>query len=86
MRCEYFALSMHTCARIEDRQLVGVIACLERFVADADERGNTFFLQILDKQHLRLKGAFDRHIVSELTERDKPGLRGGSEPANQNGG
>ena len=46
----------------------------------------TFFLQILDKQHLRLKGAFDRHIVSELTERDKPGLRGGSEPANQNGG
>lgn len=57
---------MYTCASIKNRQLVGVTACLERFLADADERGNTFFLQILDKQHLRLKGAFDRHIVSEL--------------------
>lgn len=70
MRCKYFALSMHTCAQIKGRQLVGVIVCLERFLADADERGNTFFLQILDKQHLRLKGAFDRHIVSELAKRD----------------
>lgn len=48
----------------EDRQLVGVIACLERFLTDADEHGNVFFLQMLDKQHLRLKAALDRHTVS----------------------
>lgn len=45
--------------------MVSVIACLERFLADADERGNTSFLQILEKQHMRLKGAFDRHVVSK---------------------
>lgn len=56
---------MYTRAEIEDRQVVGVIACLERFLADADERGSSFFLQILEKQHLRLKGVFDRHIVSK---------------------
>jgi len=39
---------------------------LERFLADADERGNACFLQILDKQHLRLKGTFDRHINQQI--------------------
>ncbi|KIJ68210.1 hypothetical protein HYDPIDRAFT_24509 [Hydnomerulius pinastri MD-312] len=47
-------------------QVVGIIVCLERFLADADERGNTFFLQILDKQHLRLKGTFDRHVNQQI--------------------
>ncbi|KAF8846217.1 hypothetical protein BDN67DRAFT_960913 [Paxillus ammoniavirescens] len=47
-------------------QVVGVIVCLERFLADADERGNACFLQILDKQHLRLKGTFDRHINQQI--------------------
>lgn len=63
---------MYTCALIKGRQLVGIIACLERFLAEADERGNTFFVQILEKQHLRLKGVFDRHIVSELAKGDRP--------------
>ncbi|KAG2150186.1 exocyst complex component Sec3-domain-containing protein [Suillus cothurnatus] len=48
-------------------QVVGVIVCLERFVADADERDNAFFLQMLEKQHTRLKGSFDRHIASRLS-------------------
>ena len=77
---------MYSCTQMEDRQLVGVIACLERFLADADERGSTFFLQILEKQHLRLKGAFDRHIVSELARDGHDRLFRGAEPANQNGG
>ncbi|KAG9314221.1 exocyst complex component Sec3-domain-containing protein [Chiua virens] len=55
-------------------QLVGVITCLERFLADADERGNIFFLQILDKQHLRLKAAFDRHINQQIKMVDETKL------------
>ncbi|KAF9244541.1 exocyst complex component Sec3-domain-containing protein [Melanogaster broomeanus] len=47
-------------------QVVGVLVCLERFLADADERGNAFFLQILDKQHVRLKGTFDRHVNQQI--------------------
>lgn len=47
-------------------QVVGVIVCLERFLGEAEERGNAFFLQILDKQHLRLKGTFDRHVNQQI--------------------
>ncbi|KAG2159680.1 exocyst complex component Sec3-domain-containing protein [Suillus bovinus] len=47
-------------------QVVGVMVCLERFVADADERDNAFFLQMLEKQHTRLKGSFDRHINQQI--------------------
>ncbi|KAH7910703.1 exocyst complex component Sec3-domain-containing protein [Hygrophoropsis aurantiaca] len=47
-------------------QIVGVILCLERFLADADERGNAFFMQMLEKQHTRLKGSFDRHITQQI--------------------
>lgn len=47
-------------------QVVGVVVCLERFVADADERDNAFFLQMLEKQHTRLKGTFDRHINQQI--------------------
>lgn len=47
-------------------QVVGVIVCLERFVADADERDNAFFLQMLEKHHTRLKGSFDRHINQQI--------------------
>ncbi|KAN0100480.1 Exocyst complex component Sec3 domain containing protein [Tylopilus felleus] len=55
-------------------QVVGVIACLERFLADADERGSSFFLQILEKQHLRLKGVFDRHINQQIKMVDETKL------------
>ncbi|KAG0704350.1 exocyst complex component Sec3-domain-containing protein [Suillus ampliporus] len=47
-------------------QVVGVLVCMERFVADADERDNAFFLQMLEKQHTRLKGSFDRHINQQI--------------------
>jgi len=47
-------------------QMVGVIVCLERFLADADERGNHFFTQMLERQHTRLKGSFDRHVNQQM--------------------
>ncbi|KAI0068299.1 exocyst complex component sec3 subunit [Artomyces pyxidatus] len=47
-------------------QIIGITACLERFLADADERGNAFLLNFLDKQHTRLKALFDRHVTSQI--------------------
>jgi len=49
------------------RQIIGIIACLERFLVDADEAGNVFLLHLLEKQRMRLKGLFDRHVVSFLS-------------------
>jgi hypothetical protein len=42
------------------------MATLERFLADADERGKTFFINFLDKQYTRLKGLFERHVVGHV--------------------
>ncbi|KAL4241693.1 SEC3 family protein [Abortiporus biennis] len=43
-------------------ELVGVIGGLERFLTEAEERGNTFFYNILEKQHGRLRSLFDRRM------------------------
>ncbi|KAJ7596864.1 exocyst complex component Sec3-domain-containing protein [Mycena floridula] len=50
----------------DNNQIFGVIVCLERFLADADERGSDFFFSVLGKQHTRLKGLFDRHINEQV--------------------
>ncbi|VDB99589.1 unnamed protein product [Peniophora sp. CBMAI 1063] len=50
----------------DNLQLIGVIACLERFIADADERGNAFLINALDKQHRQLKSLFDRHVGEQI--------------------
>ncbi|KAI0048330.1 hypothetical protein FA95DRAFT_1490994 [Auriscalpium vulgare] len=50
----------------DDLQVIGVTATLEKFLADADERGNTFLLTFLDKQHTRLKALFDRHVTQQI--------------------
>ncbi|KAL4069753.1 exocyst complex component Sec3-domain-containing protein [Scleroderma yunnanense] len=47
-------------------QVVSIIACLERFLTEAEEHGNPFLLQMLDKQHIRLKGSFDRHVNQQI--------------------
>ncbi|KAH9969098.1 exocyst complex component Sec3-domain-containing protein [Russula dissimulans] len=47
-------------------QIIGVLATLERFLADADERGTVFFMNFLDKQHTRLKGLFERHVAEQI--------------------
>ncbi|KAH8998826.1 exocyst complex component sec3 subunit [Lactarius hatsudake] len=47
-------------------QIIGVLATLERFLADADERGKAFLINFLDKQHTRLKGLFERHVAEQI--------------------
>ncbi|KZT30718.1 hypothetical protein NEOLEDRAFT_1126325 [Neolentinus lepideus HHB14362 ss-1] len=47
-------------------QIIGIIATLERFQAEAEERGNAFLLNLLEKQHARLKGLFDRHVNEQI--------------------
>lgn len=44
--------------------MIGVLAALELFMSRADERENEFLLKLLEKHHARLKGQFDRHVVS----------------------
>lgn len=45
------------------REIAGILATLERFMADAEDKGNQFLMSFLSKQHTRLKGIFDRHVV-----------------------
>ncbi|KAI0249489.1 exocyst complex component Sec3-domain-containing protein [Lactifluus subvellereus] len=47
-------------------QIIGIMATLERFLADAEERGKAFFMNFLDKQHTRLKGLFERHVAEQI--------------------
>ncbi|PCH33938.1 hypothetical protein WOLCODRAFT_135407 [Wolfiporia cocos MD-104 SS10] len=47
-------------------QIVGLIAALERFLGDAEERGNAFLLNLLDKQHSRSKQLFERRVSEHI--------------------
>ena len=47
------------------RQIVGMIAFVERFLTDAEERGNAFFLEVLEKQHTRMKGIYELRVVRD---------------------
>ncbi len=44
-----------------------MLATLERFQSEAEERGNAFLLGALEKQHMRLKALFERRVVSRLS-------------------
>lgn len=44
-----------------------MIACLEKFLTEAEERGNAFFLGLLEKQHVRMKALFERNVVRTKT-------------------
>ncbi|RDB28442.1 Exocyst complex component 1 [Hypsizygus marmoreus] len=56
-------------ALAKDRmEIIGIIASLERFLSEAEERGNQFILTILEKQHTRLKGMFERHIKEQIVD------------------
>ncbi|KZT33260.1 hypothetical protein SISSUDRAFT_1054465 [Sistotremastrum suecicum HHB10207 ss-3] len=52
--------------RRDSIQIVGMLACIERFVIDAEERGNNFLLRVLEKQHTRLKSLYDRHVDEQI--------------------
>ena len=62
--------SVYVCC---SRQIIGILATLEHFLAEADERGTTFFINFLDKQHTRLKGLFERHVVRHTFRLHKSG-------------
>ncbi|KAJ2986857.1 hypothetical protein NUW54_g9599 [Trametes sanguinea] len=47
-------------------QVVGMLSSLERFQSDAEERGNAFFLSLLEKQHMRLKALFERRVSDHI--------------------
>ncbi|KAH9948238.1 exocyst complex component Sec3-domain-containing protein [Amylocystis lapponica] len=47
-------------------QIVGMIAALEKFLIDAEERGTAFLLSLLEKQHVRLKSLFDRGVTDHI--------------------
>ncbi|CAA7268018.1 unnamed protein product [Cyclocybe aegerita] len=50
----------------DNLEIVGILAFLERFLQEAEEKGNPFVLNLLEKQHSRLKISFDRHIADQL--------------------
>ncbi|KAI0830519.1 exocyst complex component Sec3-domain-containing protein [Trametes gibbosa] len=47
-------------------QVVGMLASLEKFQIEAEERGNTFLLSLLEKQHMRLKALFERRVNDHI--------------------
>lgn len=61
--CESPVLPVLLDADIQIRQIVGMIVSLEKFLTDAEERGNDFFLGLLEKQHVRMKALFERRVV-----------------------
>lgn len=64
INCESsFLFVISEVSKVLSRQIVGMIACVEKFLADAEERGNTFFLEVLEKQHSRMKGLYERRVV-----------------------
>ncbi|KAF8213226.1 exocyst complex component sec3 subunit [Mycena galopus ATCC 62051] len=50
----------------DNMQIIGLLASIERFIAEADEKGNAFLFNALGKQHTRLRGLFDRHINEQI--------------------
>ena len=48
-----------------------MLASIERFMAELDERQNSFFLRLLDKQHLRMKNRFERHVMEQIKAVEK---------------
>lgn len=59
-RTNFFALTFH-------RELIGIMALLERFQAETEEKGSLFIIDLLEKQHTRLKMLFDRHVVRDAS-------------------
>ncbi|TBU49952.1 exocyst complex component Sec3-domain-containing protein [Dichomitus squalens] len=47
-------------------QVVGMLVSLEKFQSEAEERGNTFLLSLLEKQHMRLKALFERRVNDQI--------------------
>ncbi|KAL0578603.1 hypothetical protein V5O48_003394 [Marasmius crinis-equi] len=50
----------------DSMQVVGLIATIERFMAENDDRNHEFLNNVLSKHQTRLKGQFDRHIAEQI--------------------
>ncbi|KAI3622586.1 exocyst protein [Moniliophthora roreri] len=50
----------------DSMQIVGLIATIERFTAESEDRNNDFLLNVLSKHQTRLKSLFDRHIAEQI--------------------
>lgn len=50
----------------DNMQIIGLLVSLERFLIEAEERGNIFLHNLLEKQHMRLKGLFERHVSQQI--------------------
>ncbi|KAG6830301.1 hypothetical protein H0H92_001379 [Tricholoma furcatifolium] len=49
-------------------EVIGIIARLERFLSDPGEKGDQYLPTLLEKQHTRLRGMFERHIKEQMTD------------------
>ncbi|KAF8578441.1 hypothetical protein K439DRAFT_1638802 [Ramaria rubella] len=47
-------------------QIVGTLVALEGVMAESDDQGNTFWSKVLQKQHQRAKGLYDRHVDEQI--------------------
>ncbi|KAJ2932691.1 hypothetical protein H1R20_g4427, partial [Candolleomyces eurysporus] len=47
-------------------EVIGMLGTVERAIENAEQRNSPFFLNLLDKQHTRLKAMFDRYIAEQL--------------------
>lgn len=61
-----FKTWLDTALAKDELQVVGFLVTLERFIVDAEEKGNGFFFDLLAKQNLRLKGLFERHVNEQI--------------------
>ncbi|RPD57026.1 hypothetical protein L227DRAFT_578216 [Lentinus tigrinus ALCF2SS1-6] len=50
----------------DNLQVFGMLATLEKFQSEAEERGNAFLLGALEKQHMRLKALFERRVTEHI--------------------
>jgi exocyst complex component 1 len=51
-----------------------MLASVERFMAEVDGRQNAFFLRLLERQHVRMKNRFDRHVQEQIKAVEKTRL------------
>ncbi|KAF8519134.1 exocyst complex component sec3 subunit [Hysterangium stoloniferum] len=47
-------------------QVIGTLIVLERTMKESEEKGNLFWSRLLQKQHQRIKGAYDRHVDEQI--------------------
>ena len=44
-------------------QIVGIVATIEQFLVQAEDRNNKFVQRFLSKQHQRMMALYNRHVV-----------------------